>query len=74
MTKPTSPLTHPGQEACLFLLECVKAHHLDNDTMKFDALNMKHFEVYELHDFHSSKNYPIKGYDVDWLPYISKIP
>ena len=54
-------------------LEIVDVKHFADGPEHDSAWKLKNSEVYTLHDFHFQPQYPTKGYEVDWPPYIGKI-
>ncbi len=54
-------------------LERVDLLHFGEEKSGDAAWKMKESEVYTLHDFRESREFPTKGYEVDWPPYTGMI-
>ena len=54
-------------------LERVDVRHLGEEKSGDAAWKMRESQVYTLHDFHERREFPTKGYEVDWPPYIGMI-
>lgn len=54
-------------------LELVDVRYLDGSGNEAKAWKLKDSQVYDLHDVPGLWQWPKKGYEVDWPPYIGKI-